>query len=47
MKVYLLHCNDRLSATVTEDTEDKFSFYFGWEEHGVTWRVSEIEVLES
>jgi hypothetical protein len=37
----------RRLVNVTTDTEDKFSFYFGWEEHGATWRVSEIEVLEN
>jgi hypothetical protein len=36
----------RRCVNVTCDDEDKFSFYFGWEEHSVTWRVNEIEVLE-
>lgn len=31
---------------ITEDTEDNFSFYFGWEEHGVSWRIIKIEILE-
>ena len=31
---------------VTCDEQDKFSFYFGWEESGATWRVREITVLE-
>ena len=33
-------------VNVTCDTEDKFSFYFGWEERSVYWRVSEITVME-
>jgi len=37
----------RRCVNVIEDTDDKFSFYFGWEGHHVTWRVSELEVLES
>jgi hypothetical protein len=36
----------RRCVKFTCDTVDKFSFYFGWEEHHVTWRVTEIEVLE-
>ncbi len=36
----------RRNVKVTCDEQDKFSFYFGWEESGATWRVREITVLE-
>ncbi|KKN60281.1 hypothetical protein LCGC14_0533310 [marine sediment metagenome] len=37
----------RRNVHVTTDTEDDFSFYFGWEEHGSSWQIHDIEVLES
>lgn len=36
----------RRNVNITCDSQDKFSFYFGWEEHGATWRIDEITVLE-
>jgi len=37
----------RRCVNVIEDSEDKFHFCFGWEGHDVSWRVSELEVLET
>lgn len=30
----------------TCDTPDMFSYYFGYEEHGATWFIKEIVVIE-
>lgn len=33
-------------AHIVTDNEDRFEFYFGYEEHYMTWRISEIDVIE-
>lgn len=33
------------NVNTTCDTPDRFSFYFGYEEHGATWFVKEIVVI--
>lgn len=37
----------RRGVNFVEDTPDKFSFYFGWEERGATWRVIPVEVFDN
>jgi hypothetical protein len=39
--------NDRrhkMGVNVIEDTDDKFSYLFGWEEHQVTFTIVEISL---
>lgn len=32
----------RRGVSVTKDTDEEFSFYFGWEETQITWRIREL-----
>ncbi len=34
-------------SEIYNETEDSFSFCFGWMETGGTWRIQEIEVFDS
>jgi len=33
-------------VTIVNDTEERFSFYFGWEGTGGTWSVKTLEVCD-
>lgn len=36
--------NAMVGVQIHDETEDSFSFTFGWEEKGGTWKIEEVEV---